>query len=83
MPEDKDRDIRDVMAAESSRGKRRPQTVQAIEEQRLLRRVAQMILDKNCELSDYLNVLREDFGLQEQSAEVRRYVSLWKKHRKP
>jgi hypothetical protein len=83
MAKSKDRDIQDVMAAESSRGKRRPQSVQSIEERRLLRRVAEMILDRNCELSDYVNVLREDFGLQEGSAEIQEYLSWWRRHRKP
>ena len=82
MAKSKDRDIQDVTAAESSRGKRRPQSVQSIEERRLLRRVAEMILDRNCALSDYVTVLREDFGLQEGSAEIQEYLSLWRRHRK-
>lgn len=79
---DREEDLKDVMAAEASRGRRRPQTVRSREEQRLLRSIARMILDRNCGLDDYVTVLRDDFGLQENSAEIQQYVSLWKKRRK-
>ncbi len=52
MVKNKDKDMEDVLAAERSRGRRQPQSVPSREERRLLRRIAAMILDKNCSLSD-------------------------------
>jgi len=77
MKKNKDDQLRDLMAEEGSRGRRRPVRALTLERRRRLNRTAQMLANRECGERDFLKVLREDFGLQDDSDEFRRLVKLW------
>ncbi|MBI4480559.1 MAG: hypothetical protein HY651_11100 [Acidobacteria bacterium] len=77
----KDIELQQVMAEEGSRGSRHPGKAEALERKRRLRRAAEMLANKECEKRDYLSVLREDFGLKDESAEFLQYEKWWQKYR--
>ena len=78
---DQETDLRQVIAEERARGSRQPVKAETLELRRRRMKVAQMLLDKRCEKRDYLSVLRDDFGLQEGSAEFLEFVKLWDSYR--
>ncbi len=54
-----DRDIQDVMAEESSRGRRRPKKVMTVERKRRIRRAAAKPANSHCTEDEFLAVIRE------------------------
>jgi hypothetical protein len=78
---DPDIDFRQLIAEERARGSRRPVKAETLELRRRRRKIAQMLLDKRCEKRDYLSVLRDDFGLKEESPEFHEFVKLWDAYR--
>ena len=81
MGKKKDIELQQVMAEEGSRGRRHPVRTINLENQRRIRRVVRMLADPNCRKRDYLSVLREDFGLKDDSAEFLQYEKWWGKYR--
>ena len=79
---DKDTDLQQVMAEERSRGSRRPVKAVNLEIKRRIQRVARMLTDKNCQERDYFSVLRDDFGLKDESEEFQELARLWYEYRK-
>ncbi len=73
-------DLRDIMAEETTRGRKRPRKAVSLREQRKLRRLFDMIRDANCEERDYLEVIRE-LGPKDGSPEFLYFVRLWKEYR--
>jgi hypothetical protein len=71
-----DQELRDVVAAETSRGRKQPRKVLSIERRRLFQQAEEMLRDSNCDLRTYLEVIRE-IEPQEDSPEFVRAVKLW------
>jgi hypothetical protein len=80
MADDKDQDLRDIQAKETTRGKRQPKKALSLPRQRMITRLARMLQDPRCNKETYLEVIRE-FGLQEESDEFRQLLALWRKRR--
>ena len=74
---DKDTELQQVMAEEGSRGRRHPVRAVDLERVRRIRRAGELLADRKCQKQDYLNLLRDDFGLKDGSAEFLDYVKAW------
>lgn len=72
-----DRDIQDVVLAETSRGRKTPKTVNAIDWGRKLKKAAALLADPNCTERRYLQAIR-DLGLQEGDSEFEKCLRLWR-----
>ena len=80
MPDDKDQDLRDIQAEETTRGKKQPKRALSLARRRMIAQLARMLQDPKCDKQTYLEVIRE-FGLQEESEEFRQLLALWRKRR--
>ena len=78
MPEDEERDLRDIQAEESTRGRKQPKRAVSLARERMIRRVAQMLANPDCDEDTFLGAIRE-FGLPEDSEEYRQLLALWRK----
>ncbi len=81
MEKKRDVDLRQIMAEEGSRGRRYPLRAATLETRRRISRAANFIAGKEYEKRDYLRLLREDFGLQDESPEFQEYEKLWDDYR--
>ena len=77
MAKKKDVELSQVIKAERSRGRRNPLTEETLEIQRQIREIGNMLKDKECARTKYINVLREDFGLKDESERFRKLLALW------
>lgn len=77
----RDADIEQVMAEETSRGRRRPVRAVDLATRQQIRRVAQLLADRNCDKRLFMAVLREDFGIKDESQVFQKYVKLWDDYR--
>lgn len=77
MAKKNDVELSQVMRAERSRGSRKQVTEETLEIQRLIREIGNLLKDKECSRTKYINVLREDFGLKDESARFRKLLALW------
>ncbi len=75
-----DRDIRDVMAEESSGGRRQPKKLMTVERKTRMQRAAAKLADGNCTEDDFLEVIRE-LGYEEGSKQLDACVKLWNSRR--
>jgi hypothetical protein len=73
-----DEDINDLLKEETSRGRKQPKKALSIERERMIRRVAQLLANPNCDQETYEETIRE-FGLTGESPEYRQLLALWKK----
>jgi hypothetical protein len=80
MPDDKDQDLRDIQAEETTRGKKQPKKALSLARQRMITQMARMLQDPRCDKETYLEVIRE-YGLREESDEFRQLLALWRKRR--
>jgi hypothetical protein len=80
MAEDKDQDLRDIRAEETTRGKKQPMQALSLARRRMIAEMARMLQDPRCDKETYLEVIRE-YGLQEESSEFRQLLALWRKRR--
>jgi hypothetical protein len=80
MPDDKDQDLRDIQAEETTRGKKQPKKALSLARQRMITQMARMLQDPQCNKETYLEVIRE-YGLREESDEFRQLLALWRKRR--
>jgi hypothetical protein len=78
---DRDVELKQLMAEEGSRGKKKPVRAVDLEQMRQIRRVAKMIEDPECDREQYQDVIRDDFGLEEESPLFLRYMKLWVQRR--
>ena len=69
-------DFQDVMAEETSRGRRQQKKAVTLARQRMIRKVADMLADRGCEKRTYLAVIRE-YGIIEGSPEFLQLCELW------
>ncbi len=77
MAKKKDVELKQVMRAERSRGSRHPITEETLEIQRQIRKTAEMLSSEDWERTEYITVLREDFGLKDESERFRKLLALW------
>lgn len=75
-----DQDLRDVMAEESSRGRRQPKKSMTLEKKRRIERAATKLADSNCSEREFLAAIRE-LGYEEGSREFDACVKLWNARR--
>jgi len=80
MPDDKDQDLRDIQAEETTRGKKQPKKALSLARRRMITQMARMLQDPRCDEETYVEVIRE-YGLQEESDEFRQLLALWRKRR--
>jgi len=73
----RDADVKQLMAEETSRGRRRPVRAVDLDRRRLVRKMAELLADKNCDKRFLQTVLREDFGLKDESPTFQMCVKLW------
>lgn len=78
--ENNDEDLRDVMAEEGSRGKRKPIKAVTRERERRIREILRMLKDSQCTREEFLSAARDGLGLQEGSGRYRRLAKLWDDH---
>lgn len=78
--EDDERDLRDLRAEESSRGRRQPKKALSLARRHMISQMARMLQDPRCDKETYLEVIRE-YGLPEESEEFRQLLALWRKRR--
>lgn len=78
MAEDEKQDLDDILTEETSRGKKHPKKALSLARVRMIRRVGQLLADPNCDRETFLETIRE-FGLQDESAEFRQLLALWRK----
>ena len=69
-------DFRDVIAEETSRGRRQQKRAVTRARERMIRKVADLLADRNCEKRTFLAVIRE-YGIEEGSAEFLQLCELW------
>ncbi len=56
---DEDREIADVRAEESSRGRRQPKKLMTSERKRRIERAARMLVESNCSREEFLELIRK------------------------
>jgi len=78
MAEDEKQDLDDILTEETSRGKKQPKKALSLARVRMIRRVGQLLADPNCDRETFLETIRE-YGLQDESAEFRQLLALWRK----
>lgn len=78
MSDDRMDDMRDVIKEETSRGRKQPKKGLSIERERIIKRVAQLLANPNCDLETYEETIRE-FGLTDESPEYHQLLALWRK----
>lgn len=77
---EEDRDIQDVIAEESSRGRRQPKRLMTVERKRRIQRAAAKLADSNCTKEEFMESIRE-LGYEERSKEFDDCVKLWNSRR--
>ena len=75
-PEDEN-DLKDVMAAEGSRGSKNPKRIETLEEERRLRNIARVVRRKGYTEEEFINDLSE-FVPDKTSPAFRNYLKLWR-----
>jgi predicted HAD superfamily phosphohydrolase len=74
--EKQDEDLRQVIAEESSRGRRQPVNAVSLAHKQRMKRLASLLevgRDKNA----YIAIIRDDFGLPEGSREFLQLLDVW------
>jgi len=69
-------DFQDIMGEETSRGRRQQKKAVTLARQRMIRKVAEMLAEPNCEKRTFLAVIRE-YGIEEGSPEFLQLCELW------
>ncbi len=69
-------DLKDMMAEETSRGRRQQKKAVTLARQRMIRKVAEMLAEPSCEKRTFLAVIRE-YGIKEGSPELLQLCELW------
>jgi len=72
----KKEDFQDVMAEEITRGRRQPKKAVTLARERMIKKVADMLADRDCEKRTFLAVIRE-YGIKEGSPEFLQLCELW------
>ena len=75
--QDREKDMRQVMAEEGSRGRARPKRAVSLELERRIRIAADRLADPGCDRETYTALIRDDFGLVEGSPEFLQFLKAW------
>jgi hypothetical protein len=75
--EQRDQELKQVMAEERSRGRRQPTHAISLENRRRLNLILKLLADRNCDRRRYMEVIRDDFGHPDGSPEFARYMKIW------
>ena len=75
MTNDKDTELRQVMAEEGSRGRARPLKAENIQNERRMREVIACL--ESGDKEGYLRAIREDLELSTNSDRYRKFLKLW------
>lgn len=75
-----DQELRDIQAEEGGRGRKQPKKALTLERERLLRKIARLLAEPDCDEETYLETSRE-LGLKDESPEFQQIRALWKKRR--
>ncbi len=78
MDEEEKHELDDIRAEEVSRGKKQPRKALTLARERMIRRIARLLADPDCDRDTFLQTIRE-FGLQDESEEFRELLALWRK----
>ncbi len=78
--EDTSWNVNDVMAEETSRGRKQPKKAVALARERMIRYLSRTLENPNYSRDDYVDAIRL-FGLKDESAEFRMLLDLWRKRR--
>ena len=70
------KDLKDVMAEETTRGRRQQKKAITLARERMIREVADMLANPGCEKRTFLAVIRE-YGIKEGSPEFLQLCELW------
>ena len=81
MDRKKEAELKQIMRAERSRGSRHPVTEETLEIQRQIRRIGEMLANKECQRTEFINALRDDLGLKDESDRFRQLLALWDAYR--
>lgn len=81
MTKKRDQDLRDVMAEEGSRGRAKPVRAVNREQMRQIRRIAQLLDNPDCFRQDYVDVILNDFEIEEGTPLFQQYMKLWLQRR--
>lgn len=73
----RDDDLSEVMAEESTRGKKRPVYSVNLELKHRIERAAAMLENNHCDKRRYMALIRDDFGLEDGSPEFQQYMKAW------
>ena len=73
----RDADMKQLMAEESSRGRRHPVRATDLEIKRQFLIVKRLLADRNCDRRKFMAVLREEFGHQDGSPMFLKYLKAW------
>ncbi len=69
-------ELADMMSEEASRGRRHQKKAVTLARKRMIRKMAELLADRNCEKKTFLAVIRE-YGIEERSAEFLQLCELW------
>jgi hypothetical protein len=69
-------DFKDVVAEETTRGRRQPKKAVTLARERMIRKVGNLLGDPGCEKRTFLTVIRE-YGITEGSPEFLQLCELW------
>lgn len=77
----RDLELKQVMTEEKSRGRAQPVSAVSLERQRRIRAAAKKLRDPGCDKRQYADLIRQDFGLSDDSPEFLQYMKIWEECR--
>jgi hypothetical protein len=80
MEDDKDQELRDLRAEETTRGKKQPKKALSLARRRKIAQLSRMLQDPRCDGETYLEAIRA-IGLPEESDAFHQLLALWRKLR--
>jgi hypothetical protein len=75
-----DKNLKDVIAEESSRGRKQPKKLMTVERKRRIQRAAAKLAASGCSREEFLEAIRE-LGYEEGSKEFDACLKLWNSRR--
>jgi hypothetical protein len=75
--EQREVDLKDVIAEEGSRGRPQPAYAVSLDYRRKMRQAAELLADPNCDREYYVEVIRDRFALPDGSPEFLLFLKAW------
>lgn len=76
--EEQEEDLKDVLKEETSRGRKQPKKAISIARERMIREVARLLANPNCDRETFLETIHE-YGLTDESLEYHQLLALWRR----